>query len=545
MPRTYPRCAVLCVDAFGRSLTRLDVGMSQRCETLSLPTASTGYIPSRRSCRGPTMMLASSRDAGRLSPQAFLAKWATAAGGDAARALCGSVVDEMVLISRASGPGVVLDLIDRLSLTDAWPMMRSVVGPRLCRILSRAALSHGDALDYARTRLRQWLNDQVLDRHHIQNALKGVDSATDPKDKSHKQQRQQQPQFSFEEARGAQKRRRIDRALRPRNESPDAEFNEIWARWLAWDGSTPAPDIGLGVNVYRVDDNVDLSQPTPRDRHVVFIWDLDETLVLFNALLDPKRYKQRFSWAGGHVARVLGERLERILFDVADRHFFFKQVEKYDQSHVETLRDFDDFDLLDNYDFDNDGLVNRSTGEVSKRKLAYRFRTMQVTYRKPLSSYVSMEVMEELSRTMRELDLLSGGWLSAAKRAAERIWASSGATNVLVSAGQLTPTLVKLVLYGLSTYFSVENVYSSRNTSKEDMFRVVLGRFGANCAYDVIGDDRDEDAACSVFRDANAESTFSLVERVDHMRRLSDRISDLGQGKEFYEHNLSLRFDVT
>lgn len=33
-----------------------------------------------------------------------------------------------------------------------------------------------------------------------------------------------------------------------------------------------------------------------RTRHHVYVWDLDETLILFNSMLDPVRYQDRFKW---------------------------------------------------------------------------------------------------------------------------------------------------------------------------------------------------------------------------------------------------------
>ncbi len=57
---------------------------------------------------------------------------------------------------------------------------------------------------------------------------------------------------------------------------------------------------------------------------LVLIWDLDETLVVFNSLLTG-------SWAAAHgldrsTFSPLGERWERAILDISDKHFLYEQV---------------------------------------------------------------------------------------------------------------------------------------------------------------------------------------------------------------------------
>ena len=73
------------------------------------------------------------------------------------------------------------------------------------------------------------------------------------------------------------------------------------------------------------------SQSPDPESHVdrVFIWDLDETLILFHTLLTGS-----FASKYGKDQRVLTElahTMEGIIFDVADTTFFFNDLEECDQ----------------------------------------------------------------------------------------------------------------------------------------------------------------------------------------------------------------------
>lgn len=59
--------------------------------------------------------------------------------------------------------------------------------------------------------------------------------------------------------------------------------------------------------------------------------------------------------------------------------------------------------------------------------------------------------------------------------------------NVVVTTGQLVPTLGKLLLFHLSTSFPPEGIYSARNHGKEHCFTLIRERFGAAPLYCAIG----------------------------------------------------------
>lgn len=63
--------------------------------------------------------------------------------------------------------------------------------------------------------------------------------------------------------------------------------------------------------------------------------------------------------------------------------------------------------------------------------------------------------------------------------------------HVLVTTGQLIPTLAKLLICGLDAHVPADNIYSARNESKQHCFRLIEANSGPGTRYCVIG------ASCS------------------------------------------------
>ena len=62
----------------------------------------------------------------------------------------------------------------------------------------------------------------------------------------------------------------------------------------------------------------------------VVIWDLDETIILFHSLLTTS-----FATRHGkdpHVLHNLAQKMEELIFNVADASFFFNDLEECDQA---------------------------------------------------------------------------------------------------------------------------------------------------------------------------------------------------------------------
>lgn len=63
------------------------------------------------------------------------------------------------------------------------------------------------------------------------------------------------------------------------------------------------------------------SPPPP----VVLVWDIDETLVIFNSLQNGE-WERAHSDSGAGEAQALGSQWSSAVLDLADSHLFYKQV---------------------------------------------------------------------------------------------------------------------------------------------------------------------------------------------------------------------------
>ena len=125
-------------------------------------------------------------------------------------------------------------------------------------------------------------------------------------------------------------------------------------------------------------------------------------------------------------------------------------------------------------------------------KIAYRYRRLRSMYsQRNILLLLSREETNERNEVLRQTNELTGGWLFTAREAV-RVASQSGCVNVLVSNGQLIPTLAKLVLYGLAPFFEVDHVYSSAQKGKYWCLQQIVNRFGDQCNYHVIGDGLEE-----------------------------------------------------
>lgn len=94
----------------------------------------------------------------------------------------------------------------------------------------------------------------------------------------------------------------------------------------------------------------DGSKPSP-DR--VFIWDLDETIIIFHSLLTGL-YANRYS-KDQNMIMQLGYRMEEMIFNMSDIHFFFNDIEDCDQVHIDDVSSDDNGQDLASYNFTADG----------------------------------------------------------------------------------------------------------------------------------------------------------------------------------------------
>lgn len=140
----------------------------------------------------------------------------------------------------------------------------------------------------------------------------------------------------------------------------------------------------------------------------VYVWDMDETLVLLNSLL-KSTYAAAFDGLKDVQKGVeLGRMWENLILQLCDDYFFYEQVkfgsfvkymwlvcfsvgmlflygvyvlqiENYNKPFLDALAQYDDGRDLSNYDFNHDDL-GPPHDDANKRKLAYRHRVIAHKY---------------------------------------------------------------------------------------------------------------------------------------------------------------------
>ncbi|XP_034279497.1 eyes absent homolog 3 isoform X3 [Pantherophis guttatus] len=251
----------------------------------------------------------------------------------------------------------------------------------------------------------------------------------------------------------------------------------------------------------------DACSPQDNELERVFLWDLDETIIIFHSLLTGS-YAQKY---GKDPSLVVGFGLtmEEMIFEVADTHLFFNDLEECDQVHVEDVASDDNGQDLSNYNFSTDGFSgsgsnanHASTGVQGgvdwMRKLAFRYRKVREVYDKYKNNVVALlspEKKEALQRLREDIEVLTDSWLGTALKSLLLIQSRKNCVNVLITTTQLVPALAKVLLYGLGEVFPIENIYSATKIGKESCFERIISRFGKKVTYVVIGDGRDEELA--------------------------------------------------
>ncbi|XP_053493991.1 eyes absent homolog 3 isoform X2 [Ictalurus furcatus] len=252
----------------------------------------------------------------------------------------------------------------------------------------------------------------------------------------------------------------------------------------------------------------DSGQSTDNDLERVFLWDLDETIIIFHSLLTGS-FAQKF---GKDPATVLnlGLQMEELIFELADTHLFFNDLEECDQVHVEDVSSDDNGQDLSNYNFSNDGFsgTGGAGGQSSNpavqggvdwmRKLAFRYRRLKEIYngyKGNVGALLSPLKRELLLRVRSDIETVTDSWLSTAVKSLLLIQSRGRCMNVLVTTTQLVPALAKVLLYGLGDVFPVNNIYSATKIGKESCFERIVSRFGKKVTYVVIGDGREEEFA--------------------------------------------------
>uniref|UniRef100_A0A8C6HSF8 Eyes absent homolog n=1 Tax=Mus spicilegus TaxID=10103 RepID=A0A8C6HSF8_MUSSI len=254
------------------------------------------------------------------------------------------------------------------------------------------------------------------------------------------------------------------------------------------------------------------SPPPDSDLERVFVWDLDETIIVFHSLLTGS-YAQKYG-KDPPMAVTLGLRMEEMIFNLADTHLFFNDLEECDQVHIDDVSSDDNGQDLSTYSFATDGfhaaassanlcLPTGVRGGVDwMRKLAFRYRRVKElynTYKNNVGGLLGPAKRDAWLQLRAEIEGLTDSWLTNALKSLSIISTRSNCVNVLVTTTQLIPALAKVLLYSLGGAFPIENIYSATKIGKESCFERIVSRFGTNITYVVIGDGRDEEHAANQF----------------------------------------------
>uniref|UniRef100_A0A8C5PEI3 Eyes absent homolog n=1 Tax=Leptobrachium leishanense TaxID=445787 RepID=A0A8C5PEI3_9ANUR len=253
------------------------------------------------------------------------------------------------------------------------------------------------------------------------------------------------------------------------------------------------------------------NEPSPAvDNEIerVFVWDLDETIIIFHSLLTGT-FATRYAKDTTTSVRI-GLMMEEMIFNLADTHLFFNDLEECDQIHIDDVSSDDNGQDLSTYNFSADGFHSSAAGANLclgsgvhggvdwMRKLAFRYRRvkeMYSTYKNNVGGLIGAPKRETWLQLRAEMEALTDLWLTHALKALNLIHSRPNCVNVLVTTTQLIPAIAKVLLYGLGTVFPIENIYSATKTGKECCFERIMQRFGRKAVYVVIGDGVEEEQA--------------------------------------------------
>ncbi|XP_061487375.1 eyes absent homolog 2 isoform X3 [Rhineura floridana] len=252
--------------------------------------------------------------------------------------------------------------------------------------------------------------------------------------------------------------------------------------------------------------NNDPSPTADTEIERVFVWDLDETIIIFHSLLTGT-FASRYGKDTTTSVRI-GLMMEEMIFNLADTHLFFNDLEDCDQIHIDDVSSDDNGQDLSTYNFSADGFHSSTAGANLclgsgvhggvdwMRKLAFRYRRVKElynTYKNNVGGLIGAPKRETWLQLRAELEALTDLWLTHALKALDLIHSRPNCVNVLVTTTQLIPALAKVLLYGLGPVFPIENIYSATKTGKESCFERIMQRFGRKAVYIVIGDGVEEE----------------------------------------------------
>ncbi|CDW54049.1 eyes absent 1 [Trichuris trichiura] len=251
--------------------------------------------------------------------------------------------------------------------------------------------------------------------------------------------------------------------------------------------------------------------PSPEGNYErIFLWDLDETCILFHSLLTGA-YATKFNKDVSTLVSA-GLRMEELIFYISDTHFFFNELEDCDQAHIDDIA-ADDAQDFSAFTLTAEGMPVAATpssattfclvpgvrGSIDfMRKVAFRYRRIRDLYnlyKENVGGLLGCSKQKQWHQIRSDIEVYTDSWHNLVVKCLSLISAKSNYANVLVTTSPLIPTYAKLLLYGISALFPIENIYCAAKIGKEACFERVMHRYGRKCTYVVVGDGREEEVA--------------------------------------------------
>ncbi|KAF8380686.1 hypothetical protein HHK36_028176 [Tetracentron sinense] len=304
----------------------------------------------------------------------------------------------------------------------------------------------------------------------------------------------------------------------PRSAQP---FNEIGCFDKEVEESTKMDELVTGNSMEPGKKTVIAANDKVDQKMNVYIWDMDETLILLKSLVNGT-YAEAFNGSKDVKKGIeIGHMWEKHILKVCDEYLFYEQIEDYNKPFLDALSAYDDGLDLSGYDFNKDGF-SPPNDDSNKRKLAYRHRFIAQKYAQGLRNVLDQEMMKLWDDLYDLTDSYTDRWLSSARAFLEQcsggnkvsshcLASADGVVdsadtkslhiNVLVTAGSLIPSLVKCLLFRLDNLITHENVYSSWEVGKLQCFSWIKERFSSpNVRFCVIGDGWEECEAAETLK---------------------------------------------
>jgi phosphoglycolate phosphatase-like HAD superfamily hydrolase len=236
------------------------------------------------------------------------------------------------------------------------------------------------------------------------------------------------------------------------------------------------------------------------------IWDIDDTLVVIRGSV------RLFNGAERSVQQEIARSAEDYLLSFLDKEFYFSQTAALEVA--EHLKDWEKSSVLDEKHSSHSGWSGKRYAALLRRKYEESRRnglssdqTSSESDRSPSSCHEeaqhndltpSIALPHGWSLVLEAMEEATGNWTKHARDVLTHL-REKNCRNVIVTSSELAPAMAKLMLWGLSSFFSADDIYSSASKCKKDIFDRVLSDLKSQgyCLESVCacGDGLDEERA--------------------------------------------------